>query len=981
MNQTFIQRLAQHITSNYDLRRQSLTIVFPNKRAAFYLRKNFADNIKQTIWLPQMLSIEEAVTQWSGFELADNIDLMFELIEIFAELHPEKANNRDDLHIFGSQATQMAKDFDEIDQYDVNATDLFNLVNADKELQIWNFDEENRKEKEQKYLQFFRSLIQYYDRLRQRLEEKHIGYYGMITRHLAHLDDEKLSQAVGERTIIFAGFNALTRTEEAIIDKLVKAGKAEVLFDYDKYYLDDETNEAGFFGRRYMKMHEDWMKGGIHESLQSEEKNIHLVAATGNAIQCKALQSKLQALDEALREEKEKQNDNEKKSPAVVLADEKLLIPVLNAIPDTPNYAELKVSMGYPMQQTPVNQFIKAYLTLQRGKKIKREIQREGKKTTIEGWYLWPLLRFMTLELVRIIFTHKESKEFARWKADALDKGVFIFEDSMLQEFDSHPELKEFLGLLTQVNETPEALVNSIRNLLHFVSQKIASLYQSQEMNFLQKQVSESGKIINRLGEIVKQHCTFVTDKESIGILYRLVSNGVSIKLNHSNTDGLQIMGLLETRNLDFEQLHLLSVNEGTLPTDKSQGSFIPNFIKKAYGLPGYYEKQAVFAYHFYHLLQSASEIYLYYNAATDKSGGEPSRFIHQIVEELGERNPNIKVHNEPFEGQEMQTSEVLELSAQKTPFFEALKEKVCESGLSPTAISTYLDCPLRFFMQYIENIEDESVDEETGLNVKGTIIHATFENLFKPYKNQVIDHQLFNNEIRDNAEKELDKAIAKELPGGMSDIGYNYLDKLILAQWLDTYMDYTSRCLAAAPITILSTEEKLSTTLQVGDYTCLIKGFADRIDQYGGLTRVIDYKSGAVKEKDVELPIRKVEQTDFEYLKAIPQKALQLLIYKYLYIKNNPQVKPEQVGVALHSLKHPRKMEYALRKATPTSTEVNNTVPFLTDENFIADMETLLSVLIEDIFNMENPFVQCEESKKSKNPCSSCDFRTICKR
>ena len=165
MNTPFISRLAQHITANFDLKNQNLTIVFPNKRAAFYLRSEFKRIINDNIWLPQMLSIEEAVTQWSGITLVDNLDLLFELIDIDAELHPDKLKSDTDLRIFGSQATQMAKDFDEIDQYDVDAHDLFNFIVADKELQIWNFDEEQRKEKEKKYLQFFNSLHDYYKEL------------------------------------------------------------------------------------------------------------------------------------------------------------------------------------------------------------------------------------------------------------------------------------------------------------------------------------------------------------------------------------------------------------------------------------------------------------------------------------------------------------------------------------------------------------------------------------------------------------------------------------------------------------------------------------------------------------------------------------------------------------------------------------------------------------------------------------------------
>lgn len=963
MKETFIQQLTRHITENYDLKRQALTIVFPNKRAAFYLREAFKDIVEGNIWLPQMLSIEEAVSQWSGISLADNTDLMFELIGIYARLHPEKRHDESDLRIFGGQAAQMAKDFDEIDQYDVNAKDLFGLVNADKELQIWDFDEEKRLEKEKKYLDFFRSLIKYYDKLHEQLEANNKGYYGMVTRHLAHLEDEKLAQSIGEQTVIFAGFNALTRTEEAIIDKLVKMGKAEIIFDYDTYYINDETNEAGFFGRHYLANHPNWIRSEMVDRLQNGHKNIHLVAATGNAIQAKALQSKLQALG--------------KQDMAIVLADEKLLIPVLNAIPDHAAYAEMKVSMGYPMNLTAVHLFINEYLALQKCKRIRRTITQNGERKAIEGWYLWPVLRFMSLELVRTILTREESLAFGQWKKNALEKGTFILEETSLEELISQPHLYDFLKLLTLTNDTPADTVASLRKLLQFASQKILSFDRQRELLFLLNQISESGKIVNRLEQILKQYGDFVTDKESLEILYRLVTKEASIKLNCNNTEGLQIMGLLETRNLDFETIHVLSVNEGILPAEKSQSSFIPSSIKAAYKLPGYREKQAVFAYHFYHLLQNASEIYLYYNNASDKSGGEPSRFVLQIVEELARKNKGIQIIDEPFAGQKAQPSDNPPLYAPKKGVVtNRILKKACESGLSPTAISTYLHCPMRFFMKYVQNIKDENVDEDTGVNITGTIIHDAFKRLFEAYAKQEISAALFQRNIKPEAEHALALAIEDTLPSGLSDVGYNYLDKLLLKKWLHAYMDYTERCLKAGDITILKTEEKLETQLKAGNALCTIFGYADRIDQYNGLTRIIDYKSGNVTDKDITLPIRIEGESHIEYLKRIPEKALQLLIYKYLYIKNNPQAKPNQVAAALHCLRYPKRMEYTLHSEKQSAS--NPCTTFLNDANFVAEMESMLTALIEELFDTETPFLQCE---KGARVCSYCDFSKICKR
>ena len=384
---TFISKLAQHIQSLYDLSKQELTVVFPNKRAAFYLRNAFKENCEQTIWLPQIISIQEAVTQWSGIMLADNIDLLFELIDIDAQLHIEQDS---DLSVFGSQAAQMAKDFDEIDQYGIDAKSVFNYVLEHKKLGLWDFDTLKSKDKELKYLKFFQSLFDYYLRLRDRLAEQGKGYYGMITRHLAELPENELVDKIGDKCILFAGFNALTTTEERIINTLVKSGKAEVVFDYDAYYVDDENNEAGLFARRYLQRHPQWLENGISNALSTEAKTIHIISANGNTLQAKALQANLQ-----------ESNDS---NQAVILADEHLLIPVLNAIPDNDTYSSFKVSMGYPIAKAPVSQLIKEFFSLCRLKTISRTINDNGTERKAEGLYLWPILRFMGLEIVKIVF-------------------------------------------------------------------------------------------------------------------------------------------------------------------------------------------------------------------------------------------------------------------------------------------------------------------------------------------------------------------------------------------------------------------------------------------------------------------------------------------------------------------------------------------------------------------------------------------------
>lgn len=968
MRESFIQKIASHIFGHYDLTNQEVTVVFPNKRAAYYLRNEFKKSSQQTIWLPQIISIEDAVMQWSGINLADNIDLLFELIDIDAQLHRNQ-DYTSDLSVFGSQAAQMAKDFDEIDQYGIDAKHVFNFVLDNKRLEIWNFDEEKSKEKELKYLQFFHSLYDYYLQLRERLLAQGKGYYGMITRHLSELSEKELMDCIGESKLIFAGFNALTTTEERIIDTLIKNGKAEIIFDYDSYYVDDPNNEAGFFARKHLQNHPNWLKNSISDALRTDNKSIHIISASGSTLQAKALQAKLQETD-----------DNDQ---AIILADERLLIPVLNAIPDMESYSNFKVTMGYPIGKTPVNQLVKEYFSLLRRNRISRKITENGIERTAEGWYIWPVFHLMDLEIIKIIFPKTETDIFNQWKSEAVKNGKFIFESQDLEQLTQTPNIQAFIKLILaeEVGTSPQHTLQAINQLLAFISSLIQSRSDRNDFLFILNQVSEIGKIVSKLCQVIEHNAQYVNDLQSVEILYRLLSSGTNIKLSSSDPNGLQIMGLLETRNLDFKRLHLLSVNEGILPLDKSQGSFIPHYIRRACGLPSYAESQAVVAYHFYHLLQNGEDIYLYYNNLGETSGGEASRFILQIKHELA-KNPNIKIMEESFNSMAQPSLEVMQLNAQKNNVLDQLHYLIEEKGLSPSALSTYINCPLKYYLRYIAQIEDNRVDEEVGVNVIGTIIHDTLELLFADYlprdgKRQFIDKVLFDKEILPKWEQKLALSIEKNMPNGFPDVGFNYLNHVTIEQQLKNYLKYTSKQLEHNDLTILETEGELQATLSAPFGDCLFNGRTDRIDQRGGIIRVIDYKTGRVENADLKVPVRHSSESDLDYLKQIPEKALQLLLYQYMYLKGNPNLTPEQVSGAIHGLKYANAIEFSLTKASPTKNDADVDTTFLEGDNFIPDMEAMLEAVVAEMLDTEIPFVQAADDKK----CGYCEFKLICKR
>ena len=325
---------------------------------------------------------------------------------------------------------------------------------------------------------------------------------------------------------------------------------------------------------------------------------------------------------------------------------------------------------------------------------------------------------------------------------------------------------------------------------------------------------------------------------------------------------------------------------------------------------------------------------------------------------------------------------ETIALSAQKSNAMDRLHYIIEEKGLSPSALSTYLNCPLKYYLRYIAQIEDNSVEEDTGVNVIGTIIHDTLEFLFADYlpkdgKTQLVDKELFDKVIKPQWEQKLAHSIAKNLSNGLPDVGFNYLNRVTIEQQLKNYLNYTSKQLESGSLAILETEGELKTKLQTPHGDCLFYGRTDRIDRFKELIRVIDYKTGHVNSSDLKVPVHHQSESDLDYLKQIPEKALQLLLYKYMYLKENPNIAPEQVTAAIHGLKYANAIEFNLTKASPTKNDTDADIAFLEDDRFIPDMEALLQAVVGEMLETAIPFTQAEDDKK----CSYCEFKLICKR
>ena len=913
----FIQKISDYITSHYDLTKENITIVFPNKRAALQLRTELAKTIKTNFWVPQILSIQQAMEEWSGLQLIDNIEVIFEIIKMNKEFFP--------------YAAQMAKDFDEIDQYGVNAEKLFAHLKDAKEIEEWNLSLENGVESN--YLKFFSSLHSYYNNLRDTLQKNGQGYYGLITKKIAIFDDATLQKCTQGRKIIFAGFNALTRTEENIIVRMVENGNAVMLWDLDRYYYEDEKQEAGHFARKFFQKHPNIEKNFIGDGFLTQKKEINVISVSGNAVQTNALQLALPD-----KKDKEDKEDKKDKKSVIVLADESLLIPVLNSIPES--CGNIQVTMGYPFDKTTVYHFIDQLFRYQ------NTLSDDENKI-----YLWTFLRFCNYDFIKLIFKGLEYDKLNSWLIKTAKDSVYYFKKSDLKQFEDHKELFDFLNLTTKKWKDAKVCVKSLKDILVLSIGKLGK-----NDNFVKNQISVAGRIANRLELLLNKYSEYIQIID-LQMLYAQVAGQMSINLQ-GDKEGLQIMGLLETRNLDFDVIHFLSVNEGILPQNKNSNSLIPFDLRKAYGLPTYDHQQAVYAYHFYRLLQNAKEINLYYNNIADLSGmGEPSRFIRQLEYEYAKNNDKVKLEHLQYKSPSIKEKQG-EIKVVKT---DGILNKI--TSLSPTSIGSYVRCPLQFYWKNIEKIEDKSPDEEIQVNVVGSIIHATLDNFYKLFCHEVISLPLFDEMYKKHFQDCYHKSLTDNgFANGLPDTGFNYLNKTVIDNMLKNFIKYERKFLEEGKqLSIIDTEKELEKYIDIQGHKVRLHGFADRIDKVGDEIRIIDYKTGKVNPYDVKI------NDKVEGITGMAEKAIQLLMYKYLYLSANSESSEQLIIPGIIGF---QKLSHGVYNL-----EISEAHEL--SHSFKESCDKYFNNFLEEIFNKDIPFTQTEDVKA----CSFCDFKNICKR
>lgn len=956
--QSFLEKLVQHLCSKYGDSIGELCIVLPNRRAGLFLKTHLSKQLDQTFWAPEIYATEDFVALLAELEIADSTTLLFELYET---VKSKSKNEVDSFDEFSKWGQILLTDLNEIDRYLVDGEQLFGNLKDIKELEAWSLNsEEGLTDFQKQYLNFWQSLGDYYFDFSKRLLDKHQAYQGLAYKIVAGNVEERVNKHPWKK-IIFAGFNALNKAEEQIIEKLLNSGKAEIIWDTDAYYINDVRQEAGTFFRKYQES----LKYGkdknlvIEENLLStEKKKITIIGAAKNVAQAKIAGNLVADL----------QNQNESlQTTALVLADENLLFPVLHSLPE--NLQDINVTMGYPLKNTPLAGYFDLLFNLH----INAIKLNQGKAKY--SFYHKDLLNLLSHPYTSLLIqTEKATSQHSiKPVINAIQNRNIVFAALSTVEniiVEKQAELLDILKPILNYWTEPSNAIICVYYIIETLKNSIIAQQDSDTSNKANLELEylfAFTKINKRIQALQLDYPSSIGDLKTLQTVFKQIVRSTTLPFYGEPLMGLQVMGMLETRTLDFENVILLSCNEDILPSGKTVNSFIPFELKRYFGLPTYSDKDAIFAYHFYRLLQRASTIYLLYNTENDALGsGEKSRFLTQLIHELPKVNKQVvieeKLLNIPVT---MGDSENV-IRIQKTKvILEKLKVKAA-TGFSPSLLNTYRNCSLQFYFQAIAGLKEaDEVEETIGADTLGNSIHEVLEKMYQPFVGKTIGVADIK-EMKQELEALTIATFEKEYSKTEISYGKNFLTVKVALKFLSNFLNSETKNIGRSenegkPIIIKALEQQLETTITIGNQTVKLHGKADRIDSIGAINRFVDYKTGKAEDKELKL-------TEWEELKSDPllAKSFQLLMYAWMYQKMNPIITDNMVSGIITF----RELSAGLK-----TVKINGDDKL--DISVLNMFEEQLKNILSEIFDPETEFSQTIDIDN----CKFCAFKGICDR
>jgi hypothetical protein len=918
-------------------------LVLPNKRPVAYMQKYMAAKMGKAIWFPKIFTIEDYVLHLTQLQVAEPAYTASCLYAIYNETLQDQADAFDD---FLKWWNLLISDFNDIDMYMVDTRQLFSYINEAKAIEEWNPGQQQVTKLQQQYLIFWKYLPEFYHQLNEKLLANKLGYRGMLYKKSAIMHASEGFQSPYNQ-VIFAGFNALSTSEEMIIDYYLKNKKGAIYWECDDYYLKDEQQEAGKFLRYYKNKWQNYSNAYFisNNSLLNQAIEVNIIGAPKSMMQA-ATAGKL--VNEKL--------NKDFKNIALIPADETLLSPLLYQLPHE-HIEQINISMGYPVLTLPLYSL---YVFIF---EIIHEIEKE-KQAVFSAKAIHQLFSHPYTPLLFTKNNYNESKKLVRRLIQKiLASGKLNFSLKEIKLLNEEDGEIDFYWLFECIIENVEHAY-LMPNIVQKINEKIAlnSPNEATLNELIVMQVVLYKEIIDEIKEVfyIGENTVIKQSKTLLGLINQSLL-GKSLPFIGNSTGGLQFIGLLETRMLQFDEIIITGCNEGILPSAKASGnSFIPFDIRYQFNLPTYKDSEAVFAYHFYRLIQGAKKVHLIYNTETDEFGsGEKSRFLIQLEMELRQKNPKASIKSDIIKLPALNNfgRKAIEFN-HDTKTEEALKI-LCEKGLSATALIAFKNCSLQFYFKYIERIQEPNeIALELGANIVGSVIHAVLEQIYAPLKNQLITAEQIQIPF-EALEDMTRKAFEKIEAGADSNSGKNLLFIQTAVRIIANFLTQEKKALKNGnKLQILHTEQAFDGHLSVANTTVKLRGTIDRLDEYNNKIRIIDYKTGNVDASKLKVNSINDVFEDSEY-----DKAFQLLFYTLLYRKNYPNAN-KTIEAGILSL---RKISEGLQSISCDGEP----------EQILHNFEQHLVGLINQLLDNNNKFTQT----KNTDICSYCAFADICMR
>lgn len=906
----FLEGVAHGFFSEFREKVSDLCFVFPNRRSALFFKKYLGERVDKPLFSPYITTLRELIILLSGYREADRAELLFTLYDCYRELVP----NGESFDEFLYWGEIILADFNDVDKALANPKQLFTNIKELKEISseydylserqlkaitsFWEgFLPSQGLQNKERFIKNWEILSPLYTLFNQRLETKRAGYEGALYRRVAsHRGPyNELNQY---REIVFIGFNALTASEKEIMKALKRAGVADFYWDYEREFIEDKINSASRF---------------VEENLSNfpSKRDLSELISRGNKAKIKTVGIPSQVMQSQVVGELLKEFPCNEES-VVVLPDESLLLPILDSIP--PNIDKINITMGYPVSGTPIIAFIKQVIQLEWDER---------------GLYFKRALPLLNHSLV-----YRVAEEEARSIVTKITKENKIYLTEELFERDLF--IKTLFKRVELEEEPHQSLCDKLITLLEFFANHPNSTKIEREFIF-----NIQSAITRVKGIIIPMNF------KSFARVIAMITEGITIPFTGEPLAGLQLMGLLETRTLDFSNVIICSMNEGLFPKRPSSNSYIPYNLRVGFGLPTREHEDAISSYLFYSLISRAKNVTLLYDNRTEGARGlEQSRFILQLkyLYNLIEIESVVNNIIEPSTVKEI----VIDKDHKVLGKMRQLFIEDPNGGLSASALNNYIDCPLKFYFANIERLsKSEELDEGIEASEFGSIFHYVMEQLYKPLVGKELTPELFDNLIgnQELIEKQIDAAF-KKIKNIDNPRGYALLIKKLIQRYLNITIRYDK---ATLPFRIVDLEKKIfgSVLLESGEEIRL-KGFIDRVDKTK-YNKIIDYKSGSGK-----LYYNTIESLFDSQNSNRSGVVFQMFLYAFLLSRG------DDIEVEAYFLRSLAKNQSDILLLTPEK---------------IVEFSESLEQLLSELFNEKGSFTQTQ----IKSKCEWCDFKSIC--